>query len=114
MIVCDVLRAVMIATIGLLHLPIPATLALLFSAALLNPPFEAARSALLPRILDRDRYVVGLAAQNSTGQGAQVVGYLLGAALGAVNPRLALLIDATTFVASGVLIGLRVRNRPAA
>ena len=114
MITCDVVRAALIALLALPGTPVVMMLALLFAAALLNPPFEAARSALLPRILDRDRYVVGLAAQNSTGQGAQVVGYLLGAALGAVNPRLALLIDATTFVASGVLIGLRVRNRPAA
>ncbi len=113
MITCDVLRALLIALLALPGTPVPVLLALLFAAALLNPPFEASRSALLPRILDGDRYVVGLAAQNSTGQGAQVVGYLSGAALGAVNPRLALLVDATTFIVSGLLIGLRVRNRPA-
>ena len=113
MITCDVLRALLIALLALPRVPVAAMLAILFTAALLNPPFEASRSALLPRILDGDRYVVGLATQNSTGQGAQVIGYLCGAALGAINPRLALLLDATTFLISGVLIALWVRSRPA-
>jgi MFS family permease len=113
MIVCDVLRAAMIATIGLLHLPIPITLALLFSAALLNPPFEAARSALLPRILAGDRYVLGVTIQNSTWQFAQILGYVSGSALAAVQPRLALLIDAGTFLASALLARVGVRQRMA-
>jgi MFS family permease len=113
MIICDVLRAAMIATIGLLHLPIPLTLALLFSAALLNPPFEAARSALLPRVLSGERYVLGVTIQNTTWQIAQIVGYLSGSALAAVQPRLALLIDAATFLASALLARLGVRNRSA-
>ncbi|OLE29414.1 MAG: MFS transporter, partial [Actinobacteria bacterium 13_1_20CM_3_71_11] len=112
MILCDVFRALMIATIAVLHLPIPATLALLFLAALLNPPFEAARSALLPRVLDGDRYVLGLAIQTSTWQGAQIVGYLGGSALAAIHPRLALLVDAGTFLASAVLARFGIRARP--
>jgi len=113
MISCDLARAALIALVALPNLPIPAMLVLLFTAALLNPPFDASRSALLPRILDGDRYVVGLAIQTSTGQAAQVVGYLSGAALAALNPRLALLIDAGTFVCSALLIGLRIRPRSA-
>jgi MFS family permease len=113
MIVCDVLRAAMIAMIGLLHLPISVTLALLFSAALLNPPFEAARSALLPRVLSGDRYVLGVTVQNSTWQFAQILGYVSGSALAAVEPRLALLIDAGTFLASALLARLGVRQRAA-
>lgn len=112
MIICDVLRAAMIATIGILHLPIPVTLALLFTAALLNPPFEAARSALLPRVLSGERYVLGITIQNTTWQLAQIVGYVSGSAVAAVQPRLALLIDAGTFLVSALLarIGIQRRN----
>jgi MFS family permease len=113
MIICDVLRAVMIATIGILHLPIPVTLTLLFLAALLNPPFEAARSALLPRVLSGEAYVLGVTVQNTTWQVAQIVGYVSGSAVAAVQPRLALLIDAVTFLCSALLARLGVHRRPA-
>jgi len=113
MISCDLARAVLIALVALPRLPIWGMLLLLFSAALLNPPFEASRSALLPRILEGDRYVVGLATQQSTGQAAQVVGYLSGAALAAISPRFALLLDAATFLFSALLVGLWVHSRSA-
>lgn len=113
MISCDLVRAGLIALVAIPHMPIWAMLVVLFLAALFNPPFEASRSALLPRILDGDRYVVGLATQQSTGQAAQVVGYLSGAALAAIQPRLALLIDAGTFLFSACLVALWVRARPA-
>jgi MFS family permease len=111
MIVCDVARAALIALLTIPRVPVPMMLVILFGAALLNPPFDASRSALLPRVLDGDRYVVGIAVQNSTGQAAQVVGYLAGAALAAVHPRIALLVDATTFLISALIIGLLVRGR---
>jgi MFS family permease len=113
MIVCDLSRAVLIAAIAVLHLPIPVMLVLLFLAALLNPPFEAARSALLPRVLDGEHYVLGLTIQNSTCQVAQIVGYVSGSALGAIHPRLALLIDAGTFVFSALLARLGIQHREA-
>jgi MFS family permease len=112
MIVCDLARAVLVATIALLHLPIPVMLVLLFSVALLKPPFEAARSALMPRVLDGERYVLGLAMNVSTSQAAQIIGYLAGSAIGAVYPRLALLFDAGTFVVSALLARFGVRARP--
>src|SRR5258705_3462171 len=48
---CAVARAVVIVGVAVTGVPIPLILGLLFVTALLNPPFEAARSALLPRIL---------------------------------------------------------------
>jgi MFS family permease len=111
MIVCDVARSALIALLTIPHVPVPMMLVILFFAALLNPPFDASRSALLPRVLDGDRYVVGIAVQNSTGQAAQVIGYLAGAALAAVHPRIALLVDAATFLLSALLIGLLVHGR---
>ncbi len=112
MVLCDVVRAVLIALVAVPHLPIWAMLLLLFGAALLNPPFDASRAALLPRLLEGDRYVVGVAVQSTGHQAAQIVGYLSGSALAALNPRLALLIDAGTFIASAALVGLGVRARP--
>jgi MFS family permease len=114
MIVSDLARAVLIALVALPHLPIAAMLVLLFCTSLLNPPFEASRSAVLPRILPGERYVLALSVQNSAGQGAQLIGYFAGSAVAAFSPRLALLIDAGTFLFSAFLIGLRVHARPAA
>jgi MFS family permease len=113
MIISDLCRMVLVALVAVPWMPVPAMLALLFLTGLLNPPFEAARSALLPRILTGDRYVVGLSLQNSTNQAAQLVGYMVGSALAAGNPRLALLVDAGTFAFSAFMIWSGVRPHPA-
>jgi MFS family permease len=110
MVLCDLSRAALVAVVAIPGMPVPAMLALLFTTALLNPPFEAARSALMPRILDGDRYVQATVMQNVTGQGAQLVGYLIGSAMAAYHPHLALLIDAGTFAFSGALVCLFVRS----
>jgi len=112
MIICDLARAVVMTVVAVTHLPLPAMLALLLCSALFTPPFDAARSATLPAILEGDRYVVGVAVHASTGPQIQVAGYFLGSSLAAVHPRLALLINAGTFAVSAVLIrfGLRARE----
>ena len=71
MVISDLLRAGLMCLVALPGMPVPAMLALLFAAALGNPPFEAARSAVLPQILTGDRYVVGLSLHSSTSQVAQ-------------------------------------------
>ncbi|MFC7480803.1 hypothetical protein ACFQX7_13280 [Luedemannella flava] len=86
---------------------------MLLATATLTPPFEAVRSATLPRLLEGDRYVVGLAVSSTTAQPAQVLGYLLGAALAAHHPRAALLVNAVTFGLSALLIRVGVRWLPA-
>ena len=87
MIICDLARMVLIGVVAIPGLPVAATLVVLFLAMLANPPTQAARSALLPLILTRDRLVVGLAVEHVDEQAAQVVGYVAGAALAvAVNP----------------------------
>jgi MFS family permease len=104
MIICDLLRAGLMLLIAIPWMPIPAILVLLFFAALAAPPFQAARSAMLPQILTGDRYVLGLSVQTSSGQGAQLAGYLTGAAIAPFYPQLALVINAVTFVISALLI----------
>lgn len=115
MVACDLIRMVLVAMVALPGLPVWAILGLLFATTLANPPSQAARSALMPVILSGDRLVVGLSLNTSAGQTAQVVGYVLGAALAAeVSPATALLVNAATFALSAVLVQFGVRDRPPA
>ncbi|MBQ0893821.1 MFS transporter [Micromonospora sp. U56] len=111
MVVCDLIRMALMALIALPGVPVWVILALLFATTLANPPSQAARSALMPAILTGDRLVLGLSLNASSAQAAQVVGYLLGAALAAVNPTAALLINAATFAGSAALTRFGVRDR---
>ena len=114
-VVCDLLRMALMALLIIPGLPIALLLVLVFLAMLASPPSQAARSALLPLLLGRDRLVIALAATSTTMQAAQVVGYLAGATLAAaVNPRLAILTVAVAFGGSALLTVTGVRARPAA
>jgi hypothetical protein len=115
MVTCDVSRMALMALVAIPSMPIWLLLVLLFLGMLAGPPTQAARSALLPLLLGRERLVVALAVNGTTAQGAQVIGYLAGAALAAaVDPRLAIALAALTFGASAALIALGVHHRPAA
>lgn len=114
MVSADLIRMVLVGVIALIEMPAALLLVLIFLCTLANPPSQAARSALLPLILTGDRLVVGLSVNLTTGQAAQVAGYLAGAAVAAVNPRLALAVDAGTYALSALLIRFGVRSRPPA
>ncbi len=114
MVSCDVIRMAVMAVLALVPMQLPAELVLILCSALFAPPFDAARSALLPSVLSGDRYVVGIALHSATAQPAQVAGYFAGASLAAIHPRMALLINAATFAASALLLRFRVTPRPAA
>jgi MFS family permease len=116
MVVCDLLRAGLIALMAIRSMPFAGLCTLVFLAVLLGAPFTAARAALLPDVLPGDRYVAGSAINNITHQGTQMMGFLAGGALVAVvGTREALAIDAATFAASAfiLIVGLRVRPAPA-
>lgn len=113
MITCDVARALLVLLLVVPGLPLWVLFAVLVLVGLLAPPFDAARSALLADILEGDRYVVGNALSGLVGQGAQVVGFLLGGALVTLlGTTGALLIDASTFALSALLLLVAVRERP--
>lgn len=114
MVTCDLIRMALLLVIAVPGMPTPLILALLFTANLANPPSQAARSALLPRILAGDRLVVGLSIVGSVGHTAQVVGYLAGAAIAAVSPTLALMVTSATYAVSATLIRRGVVARPPA
>lgn len=111
MIICDLVRMGTMGLIALPRMPLPMMLVLLFVTSLLNPPFDAARSALLPRILTGDRYIVGVSLQATTGQAALITGYFAGGALAAYDPRLTVLLNSATFGISAFLVGLGVHTR---
>ncbi|MEU0550961.1 MFS transporter [Micromonospora sp. NPDC005979] len=113
MVACDVIRMVLMVLIALPGLPVPLVLVLLFATTLANPPSQAAKSALMARILTGDRLVVGLSLNSSVGQAAQVVGYLFGAAVASIDPTVALLFNAATFGLSALLLRFGVRNHAA-
>ncbi|WP_433321158.1 MFS transporter [Micromonospora sp. CA-269861] len=113
MVACDLIRMALMLLIAIPGLPYQAVLVLIFAATLANPPSQAAKSALIPQLLTGDRLVVGLSLNSSVGQAAQVVGYVFGAAVAAIDPEVALLFNAATFGLSALLVRLGVRNRPA-
>src|SRR5437868_4912582 len=111
---CDLIRALMVAIMVIPGLPFAVLGALVFLVVLLSAPFSAARAALMPEILEGDRYVIGSALQNTTGQAVQTFGFVGGGALiMTIGPERALAIDALTFALSALIIFLGVRHRPA-
>ena len=115
LIACDVGRAVLVATLALPGMPIAGLIAIMFCANLLSPPFSSSRAALLPDLLEGDRYVVANGLDNVVRQSAQVVGFLLGGlAVLVLAARGSLLADAVTFVVSALLIMRGVPDVPPA
>jgi MFS family permease len=121
MVVCDIARLVLVGLMALVSLTAPPEaglwilVGLLFVVTLLDSPFKAARSAMMPEILTGERYVLGTAIAQTTLQVAMVSGYALGGLVVALlGVRAALLIDAATFAASALLVWFWVQHRPAA
>ncbi len=113
MVFCDLARMALMTVVAVLGtgLTVPVLLALLLACALFTPPFEAARSAIMPQVLGQDRYVTGVGLNMAAAPPIQVGGYFAGASLAAVNPELALGLNAATFGISALLIGFGVQLR---
>jgi MFS family permease len=115
MVVCDLVRAVLVAAMVIPNVPIVILVALLFATTMFAPPFESARAAITPDILPGERYPLATAVIQTTFLAGQVLGAVGGGlAVAFIGVRSALVIDASTFVLSGLLIGLGIRSRPAA
>ena len=114
MVVCDVVRAVLVAIMVIPVLPLGVLVALLFAATMFAPPFESARAAITPDILQGEHYALGTAVIQSTFLAGQTIGAVGGGfAVAFLGVRPALVIDAATFVVSALFIGLGTRARPA-
>jgi MFS family permease len=115
MVGCDAARAALVAVMLLPSMPLDAAIGLLYAVTAIQPPFDAARSAILRDILPDERYAAGAATMQMTLR-LWVVG---GAALGGVTvaligARYALGADCATFLASAALVRFGLRARPAA
>lgn len=112
MIICDVIRAALVALMAIPSVPFAGLCGLLFFTVLLGAPFSSARSALLPDVLPGDKFVAGSAIGNITYQASQILGFVAGAAVVAVlNPYRTLAIDAASFAISAVLVTGWVKRR---
>lgn len=109
MIVCDLLRAVMVCLTAVGYLMNWLTPALLVAITLANSIVETFRqpagSALVPKILDKDKYTIGTAFNQSFSRVMELVGMACaGGVIALIGSTGALLIDAATFVFSAVMI----------
>ena len=104
MVLADVVRATTFFGIAFAG-PVWLILTLAFLAAIATPPFEAARAAMIPEVVSEDRYADALTLSNITYQAVLVLGYMAGGGLVAlVGARAALMINAATFLLSGLLL----------
>ena len=114
MVVCDVLRAALVAVMLIPRMPVDALVALLYVTTMVQPPFDAARSAVLGDMLQGERYALAAATMQTTFKAAIVVGAAAGGLMVAlIGARSALGVDAATFAVSAVLIRFGTRARPA-
>ena len=112
MVAADLVRAVLVASMSILGLPLWLLCTLLVMVVLLGPPHAAAQGALLPDILKGELYERGLAIRQISSQTAQLAGFAFGglivAAIGSSN---ALVVNSGTFVLSAVLLSMGLANR---
>jgi len=115
MVVVDSIRACLILAVAIPGLPFWSLCVLVGGVSLLNPPFKAAQLAILPQVLEGDRFVVGMGLRSMTVQSAQLLGFAGGGALLAtLDTRVALSLDAATFVISALCLRFGLKQRPAA
>ncbi|MEV4056127.1 MFS transporter [Amycolatopsis sp. NPDC049688] len=115
MIAADLARAALVAVIAIPGVPLWVLCVLVAVLTALGGPFKAAQQALLPSVLEGERYLAGMALRNVTIQGAQLAGFAGGGALiAALTPSAALALDAVTFVLSALFLVTGVRRRAVA
>jgi predicted MFS family arabinose efflux permease len=116
MVGCDLLRCLLVVAMLAPGVPLAAMIALLYAVTLLQPPFDASRSAILRDMVAGDSYPLAMAVMGTTSRVVIVAGSALGGLVVALlGARPALVADAASFIVSALLIqfGLHVR-RPAA
>ena len=113
MIACDLLRIPIVAAMAIPAVPFWVLCGLVVWTAMLGVPFSAARAAILPTVLDGDKFVLGSAIGNMTGQLSQILGFVAGAGVvAAAGPYRTLLLDAASFGLSALLVARGVRAVP--
>ena len=116
MIASDLARVVLVLGIAIPGMPTAGLLLLVALVALMEPPFLAARAALLPDVIgEGDRYVIASTLSNTTNNVGVVAGFAVGGAVVAtIGARTGIIVDSLTFALSALLIARHVQQRPAA
>lgn len=105
MVVSDVGRAAVVLLLALVDVNVAGIFVLIVVLGAFAPAFDSARGATLPDILPGEAYPRGSALAITIFQAAQVAGFLLGGALLAgPGTQRALLLDASTFVVSALVL----------
>ncbi|MEU0492482.1 MFS transporter [Nocardiopsis sp. NPDC006139] len=114
MVVCDLLRAVLIVSIGIPGLPLWAVWLLLFCSVLPALPFAAARAAMLSEIIQGERYVASTAIIQLTAQVGILVGFMAGGfTSGLFGPHTTVMCNGALFVVTALIVRFGVKARPA-
>jgi predicted MFS family arabinose efflux permease len=114
MVVCDLARCALVAVMLVPAVPLGAMIALLYAVTLLQPPFDASRSAIVREVSSKDSYPLAMAIMGSTTRVVLVAGSAAGGLVVALfGARPALGADAATFVASALLVRFGLHARPA-
>jgi hypothetical protein len=115
MVGCDLARLLLVGAMLIPALPLAVMIALLYAVTLLQPPFDAARSASVREALEDERYPLAMAVMGSTTRVVLVAGSAAGGLVVALfSARPALAADAATFAVSALLIRFGVPARKAA
>jgi len=105
MVVTDLSRAVLVTVMAIPGLPVAVLAALLIVVVGLQPLYSAARNAILPSVLEGDRYVVGVGLASATDSIVQVAGFAAGGVLvGLTGSHVALGLNALTFLISSTVV----------
>ena len=116
MIVSDLVRVVLVLGIAIPGMPTAALLVLVTLVALMEPPFLAARAAMLPDVIgEGERYAVASTLSNTTNNVGVVAGLGVGGAVvAAIGARTGIIVDSLTFAFSAWILARKVQFRPAA
>jgi DHA3 family macrolide efflux protein-like MFS transporter len=119
LVLTDLGRAVLVCLTALLHLAGLARPWMLIAGTAFMSTLEAFRqpagTALLPKLLSKEKYTVGMSLSGGLSRMAELVGLgLAGLIIAALGVSGALLIDAATFLASGLILStLKLKLPPA-
>lgn len=115
MVTTDLIRVPLVLLLCISGLPTWVLFLVLGLVGALAPPFDSARGALQPDLLEGDEYVLGNGIIQIVAQLAQVLGFGLGGVLvSTTSARSALVMDAATFLVSAGILLANVRQRPSA
>ena len=111
MVICDILRGVFVSITALCYVMNVLSPWLLLTMTILNSTVEALRVpagiAIVPHLLDKDKYDQGIALNSSLSRALELIGTACaGVIIGVFGIAAAILIDAITFFGSAMIIAL--------